>query len=343
MPTERIVVVDPLGGGDYTTLNSAEAGERAIGADLVSRDEIMIFECKSGGNLLTSALLFPTTWVTDDTRYIQVRAAAGHGHEGKWDTAFAYLEGGVAGDCITSSTQHLRLKRLQCRSQDLVGSDACIELANNSETFFAEECILRGGVWVIYPSSTTKVWKSVQFDSCAMYGSAAYAINYGGAGAGAAGWKLRNCTVIGENYALRGVGANVVFNTVNCYLRGTTAATLMQTGSTANLSATCATSDATAPTAALQNIAYDTNNFVNVTADSEDLHIPTDSALENAGADADMPTTDFEGGERRNTADIGADDPEAPPDSLATAQAVPMPRNIVPVLQTARRAGGFFV
>jgi hypothetical protein len=76
---------------------------------------------------------------------------------------------------------------------------------------------------------------------------------------------------------------------------------------------TCASSDTTGSTG-LQNIAYDTTNFTNVTAGSEDLHIPTGSALKDVGTDTSGDaapmnfTTDIDGETRSGTWDVGADE-----------------------------------
>jgi hypothetical protein len=75
---------------------------------------------------------------------------------------------------------------------------------------------------------------------------------------------------------------------------------------------TCASSDTTGTTG-LTEIAYNTTNFTNVTTGSEDLRLPSGSALLNVGTDTSGEsaplnfTTDI-GGETRSTWDVGADE-----------------------------------
>jgi hypothetical protein len=76
---------------------------------------------------------------------------------------------------------------------------------------------------------------------------------------------------------------------------------------------TCASSDATG-SAGLQNIAANTTNFTNVTAGSEDFHLPAGSALIDVGTDTSGDaaplnfTDDIDGVTRTGTWDIGADE-----------------------------------
>jgi hypothetical protein len=343
MPTERKVIVAPGGGGDYLNLAAAEAAERAIGADLVSRDEIMIFECENGN---AGTVGFPAAWITDATRWIQVRSAAGHGHEGIWDTAKAHIKVGASGNGIGFSSKHLRVKRMAIWTEDSAGAEAAVNVGQSCTRLNVNECILRGGVWNIYTSNATAVWEELAIDSTLLYGPAAYCINFVNAGAGSVRCTLRNCTLIGNTYAIRSNDTDADFESVNCYFRGTTATWLLGGGATAILSANCATADALAPSAGLRNIAYDGTTFISTTSGSENLHLAASgSPLEDAGDDAHalgFPLTDYEGGERRGTADIGADDPSAAPDSVVPSAESAFGRNLIPTLRVTRRGFGFF-
>ena len=72
---------------------------------------------------------------------------------------------------------------------------------------------------------------------------------------------------------------------------------------------TNAAADTTGDPAGLDNIAFDTSTFVNVTAGTEDLHIKVGCSLIDVGTDLSaIFTTDIDGVTRSGTWDIGADE-----------------------------------
>jgi len=123
--------------------------------------------------------------------------------------------------------------------------------------------------------------------------------------------KVYSCTIIAN-------GADAIDNTdgstitvKNCYLQSTNGSgTIAGTGSSTEVIVTTATSDADG-TSGLQNIAYSTANFVNVTAGSEDLRL-TGTALVGVGTDTSGDSapfnfaTDLIGATRSAPWDIGA-------------------------------------
>jgi hypothetical protein len=95
---------------------------------------------------------------------------------------------------------------------------------------------------------------------------------------------------------------------VNCYSGGNTTEAYNGTITKTN----CAHDTATTFTGSTASTAYSTANLTNVTADSEDFHLPSGSALIAAGvgpsSNANVPSTDFEGTARGGaTTDIGPD------------------------------------
>lgn len=124
--------------------------------------------------------------------------------------------------------------------------------------------------------------------------------------------NLYNCTIIGGYLGVLESSGTIVAK--NCYVGG---------GSTTRISSgvaqtTCSASDTSAADAALDSIAYNTTNFVNVTAGSEDLALPLGSALIGVGTDISESapfnyTTDINGATRTSTWDIGADEYITPP------------------------------
>jgi hypothetical protein len=118
--------------------------------------------------------------------------------------------------------------------------------------------------------------------------------------------NIYSSTVVANTTAITTVDSATI---KNVYAHGTTAA---YSGTFAMTNA--ASSDATG-SAGLQSIAYSTANFTNVTAGSQDLHIPSGSALINTGTDTSSEsaplnfTTDIDGENRTVGAwDIGADE-----------------------------------
>lgn len=116
--TEVFSIVDPLGGGDYSTLNTWESSEQR---NLVTADEIEVALCRSGGNLL-SAQLTIAGWTTDPHNYPEIRGDNNHSHEGVFTTNKAYCEttGGGGGSSYVirlEEADNIRISRMQVRLQ----------------------------------------------------------------------------------------------------------------------------------------------------------------------------------------------------------------------------------
>lgn len=131
--------------------------------------------------------------------------------------------------------------------------------------------------------------------------------------ASAATFNVYHCTAKGVAYAIGNNGATV--NVKNTYAASTSTAAIQNWAGTMNLTKV-ACNDTNGSEAGLDNIAYTTDNFVNVTAGSEDLHLVVGaSSLIGAGADLSAESaplnvsTDIDGGSRDTSApDIGADE-----------------------------------
>ena len=335
MPTEDVVTIKPGGGGDYVSLQAAEAGERT---DLQAADKIMVLECYSGGNLSTGgSTTFGATWNTDATRYVIIRAAAGEGHEGVFSTDKAYIQSTVDG--IVQDTIRLEVKRLQIKSTSTSGSIAAYQVDfSGAEQCLLEECILIGGgiTWLAENSSQFKFGR---LDSCLLINSATRAVDLVLPDAGASFLSLNNCTVIDTGAtpdALRALG-NGLIKTENCYLHGVVSAGV-------TLSNTCATMSDAAPTTDLRDVPYDVVTFVAVAGGSENFHLGESSILLDQATVLSVALTDFEGGTRVSPWDIGADDAAVGPDEGAAGAGLPTLRPPIYVYKVARsRAlGGYF-
>lgn len=163
---------------------------------------------------------------------------------------------------------------------------------------------------------------------------------------------LANCVVIGGNYTVHAYTGNVfIYNSIavgpgtalvssyegassrvkNSYFHGATAA---YSGGITKVS--CMHSSSSSVSGSTANVAYSTANFTNVTSGSEDLSLPSGSALIDAGtdlsADADYPfSTDILGATRSGTWEVG------PFNYAAAASLAPPPyrtqaRRIAPLL-----------
>ncbi len=87
MPTVTTVTVESSG-GDYTSLNAAEAGEQT---NLISADVQLNIECYASAAPDTTAVVFDG-WSTDATRFIRVIAPVGERHAGALDTNKYHLK-----------------------------------------------------------------------------------------------------------------------------------------------------------------------------------------------------------------------------------------------------------
>ncbi len=328
MAITEVKTVKPAGGGDYSSLNAWEVAERG---NLVTADKVKVAECYAGGNLITGAFsILSANWTSDDTRYPELRAAAGDAHKGIWDTAKAYLDSSAFGavSCFETDTKHCRIRMLQFRTN--VNATRCV--------YFYGGLSIGGAAWGYV-------------DRCFIRNEAASptaALAFRGGGAGTAFNVLKNSVLIANGtaatqYALelivaavtgkiyvynntlisRNNGANcmsiscgagwVSCTTQNNYLSGGTCY-----GGTGTYSkgANDATVNAEAVTVGLRNVPYDGTQFKSVIVNAEDLHILDASTLKSAGADLSglaAPYTvseDFEGDPRlaSNPFEIGADE-----------------------------------
>lgn len=275
-------------GGDYTSLSAWEAGEQG---DLVTADEIRQAECYAMAD--TTAVIIDGS-TTDATRYLRVYTPTAERHAGAWNTGKYYLEVST-GVGITVTDANVYLEGLQILTN---GTRAATVGGADNDNQRISDCIFRGGTQptVYLDGSADKyIW------NCIIYGGTEQGLRVFVA------VKIYSCTIIGGTYGLDSTFASPIVK--NCYASGATAA---YEGGTPALT-TCASSDATG-SAGLQNIAYDTNNFTNVTAGSENLHIPSGSALKDVGTDTSGDaapmnfTTDIDGDTRTGTWDIGADE-----------------------------------
>lgn len=278
--------VGPSGGGyDYTSIQTWEAGEQQ---DLVLNNHaVSEAVCYSMVDGAGTGDWMIDGWTTDATHRIVIRAAAGNEHNG--------LRG--AGYRLNSGQLFVAEEYVDLR-------DICLQAKLNTSMaaasgFSFERLLCTQGFYWGGGNGTLR-------DSICLGTTTADAL------AVENNWStptatIENVTAIGGPYGINRRTA-IAMHLRNCYARGTTAA---YNGSF-NTFEKCASADATGSEAALQNIAYSTANFANVTAGSEDLHLVAGSALLNVGADLSGDLSvgryDIDRNTRSAPFDIGADE-----------------------------------
>lgn len=280
-------------GGDYTSLSGWEAGQQKA----ITAGDSEEAECYS----ISDTTPFDIDgWTTGATAYIRIYTPAAERHAGVWTSAKYNLSGSVNGwGILNILEEYVRVEGIQVENTN-VGTDAqhiILVQPTGTADIRVDSCISKGGRYGLTASGNAscvvKAW------NCLFYGG-------GGGGAtvkSSASCYLYSCTTYGGTDGLR-IEAATTTVAKNCYAR-TYPAGWTKT--------TCASEDTTGSTG-LQSIAYNTTNFTNVTAGSENLHIPTGSALKDVGTDTSGDaaplnfTVDIDGETRTGTWDVGADE-----------------------------------
>lgn len=307
-------------GAHYASLSAAITGEVGAAPNLVSGAAILHIEC-SGSSADTTAVDV-TGFTTDATHYVHIYTATGSRHSGVWSTGKYRLE--VANPAIAVMRirqEYTRIEGLQVRKTASNGVDQMlIEVGGMAaSTVYISECIVRNiptdvfrasGIWLNDADITLYVWNCIIYgfpDVVSIY-DAAVMIELGTA-------HVYSTTAIGGFYGVEvAIGATATCKNVYAAETSTDGSALaFNAGGTLNMT-NCASSDTSASgTGAVTNVAVNTTNFTNVTASSEDFHIPTGSALRDVGTNTSGEsaplnfTTDIDGQTRTGTWDIGAD------------------------------------
>lgn len=302
MPTTTVVTVKSSG-GDYTSLSAAEAGEQA---DLVTADVQMDIECYSFAD--TTAVTFDG-WTTDATRYIRVYTPTAERHAGVWNTSkyrlsinaefsrplivsedFVRVEGLQIEQTHANGVSPIRVVGTADAASSDVRFDATIVRSASARTN------VDTGSNIALASGKTTIRNSVIYDAGASCIYSSFVTN-------SPTVDLDNVTLAaGTTYGLNHTNGTATLRNVYSGGNGTDDfnGTITRT--------TCMHSSATSFTGSTGSTAYDTNNFTNVTSGSEDLHLPTGSALLDAGTDLSGDfTTDIDG-DTRTRWSVGADD-----------------------------------
>lgn len=151
MATEIIHTIQSSG-GDYTSLSAWEAAQQR---DLVAQDEIAIAECYAFEDTTPLEIL---GWTTDDTRYIEVRAAPGAEARLPWSTNAYRLVGASYNAVFDIGERHVRVKNIQAentRNNPAEGGARAFSnsiLTEGTGSIVIDGCVARRGN-VITPST----------------------------------------------------------------------------------------------------------------------------------------------------------------------------------------------
>ena len=256
----------PPGDCDYTTLNNWESGTRS---NLVTQNRINIAEVMGGGNSITGNIAPSAGWTTDATRYIVIRAAAGHQHSGVWDTNKAYMLQSANDAVVQSMGKDIHIEKMQ------------IKTASYGLLFYMSNA---GGQYVV---DSNLIIQTGAYNSSPMQlgsGSVASAtltfknnivLNRGGVStlqiSNSSTSYVYNNTLINTSASNYCIGGNASTITNNNYMKSSYCYSGVGTMGVNDAASNSQGNPNGVVTANLRSIPYSTATFQNITVDSENL------------------------------------------------------------------------
>lgn len=313
-PSASTSTEDGTTANPYKSLNAALAGK----CNKTFTNSIQI-RCRTSGSVADTTrvnteglvLMLPSS-----SNYLQIIAETGHRAGASWDASKYNLYPAWSaqdGTAMKLTQPYIHVDGLQIGISSQTNTAEIVYWAGGTGTPAAKisNCIIRGR------NDASNLTRGLSTQSIQAWNCIIYAI---GTVAGSVAVQthsqvtLYSCTMFsGGIIVVNSSGAGGAIVAKNCYAGGSSyQAWNADSGSTLTQT-TCAASDTTG-TAGLDNVAVNTTNFTNVTAGSEDYHIPTGSALKNVGTDTSGDaapfnfTTDIDGATRSGTWDVGADE-----------------------------------
>ena len=300
MATEVTHIIDPDAGSgyDYLSLNAWEAAQNR---DLVTVDQIAIASCRASAGSADTTAVTISGWTTSATNYIKIYTTAEARHSGVWDDSKYRLSINSSSAPLSNSQEYTVIDGLQFKN---IGTGASVTL--NTSSTLSNSILVKDNEGSAYNLNLYAPSGIINLYNLIVLGNSVDGIvtRYYGS---TVSTNLYSSTIIGHTNGINGYRTAITAK--NCYSGDNS--TNDYTG-TVNKT-TSASSDATG-SAGLQNIAYNTSNFINVTATSENLHLVSGSSLKDVGIDTSgesVPlnfTTDIDGETRSGSWDIGADE-----------------------------------
>ena len=300
-------------GGDGTTNNKTGATRAYVSraswntseaTDLVTDTDIHILQCDGDGGTDDPTKLTMSGWTTGASNYITVTNVNSYRLRGvnDWSKLFIMNEDYYREDGLV--LEHLSANANTSTNDSVILVDAAG--GATSDIRFFNIHIMGGPREGIIHTGGVGYYDNVLIED--IIGNYGFFSTYNSSAPN--GTVLRQATVVNSG-TVEAIGCqNANYLTAkNCYAHdnGST-----NGGFSANVQTnyvTCAASDTTGSSAALDNVAFSTANFENVTGGSEDLHVKAGSNLENGGTDISGNTnwvsTDLDGVSWDSTPTVG--------------------------------------
>lgn len=300
-PDEHISTIKPAGGGAFTSLQAWESAmQRSLISSSTGANEIEVAEVYSGGNAGdNSTTLTIDGWTTDSTRWVEIRGAEGHWHEGlgtPYITSRAYIDFTGAAHVVDIRVDDCRLNKMQfiktsgtgnfstCHFNSLSGGGANQQAIVDKCIFVLETAGSLGGIRVTGGGNQVEGGQAQNniFKNCLIMSRSTSAsegaarmvrVNVSNEGA----TRFSHCTIIarvdGHALVTDATTGHIVISRNN-YLRRAAAGSCYG-GLAANYrkGGADSTNNAEALHFTHRNIPFTTASFVSITANAEDLHI----------------------------------------------------------------------
>jgi hypothetical protein len=305
--TQLLKTVMPSG-GDYTSLNACMVAQQQ---NLVTNGYYLDVKIDGTWSSADTTAVNITSYTTDSTHYINIYTTSTARHHGVYSESYYVLKASSAGASVydDGGIGNITLKNIQVQN-----TYAGTSIYSNAIRVNGDNNFVIGGIFISNgTNSSSSALRSTALKNLTVENS--IFISKGGADAAYVGGGYSGATEHFYNSNFISLGSNKGFNQFNsgsyqvdvqnCYA-SSTSGTAYSMGALTKTFLTSASSD-TSGTAGLQNIAYSTANFTNVTSGSENFNLPTGSALIGAGTDLSSTfTNDITGATRSTPWDIGA-------------------------------------
>lgn len=319
-------------GGDYSSLSAWEAGQQKS----IASGDREIAECYAFQDTTRVTI---DGWTVPSGAEIIVRAASGNQHTGARGTGYRLVVSTPFCSLIVSQN-YVTLDGIAVRgTYSTAGSGSETVRCNSIQSLRILNCLIESD---LPDAEALKVNVSDAANRNAIIANTIVIASGTSAGAMQVGGQVYgyNCAFINGGNGNAVYEFNVANNNQkfkNCYLHRATGTNVFDFGYGPTPTwTTCKHSTSQSITGSTGSTAYSTANFTNVTSGSEDLRLPSGSALIDAGtdlsADADYPfSTDILGNSRSGTWEVG------PFNYAAAATLAPPPfrsqaRRIAPLL-----------